>query len=244
MEFVLETVDSVRAQTFEDWELILVDDCSQDQTRVLLDRLAIEDPRIRVRYLEKNSGPAVSRNTGIELAQGRFIAFLDSDDVWHPEKLARQVRFMEETGATLSYHSYSMFDETLSRRFSTFIVPESTNYAKSLYRNVISMCAAMYDTEKTGGKVYMPLIRKRQDYGLFLRILKQGHTALGLKDDLLKVRIREGSVSANKWVAAQYQWRIYRQIEHLGLIRSSFYFVVYATYGVRKYFFKWIRWSK
>lgn len=236
--YLHEAIGSVISQTFQDWELIIIDDCSTDDShRVALD-YAAEDSRIQPLKLGTNSGPAVARNEGIRVARGRYIAFLDSDDVWLQNKLERQLAFMEKENLALSFHSYSMLDADFKSTLSTFIVPPTTSYNKMLYRCVISMCAAMYDTARTGGKVYMPLIKKRQDYGMFLHILRNVDIAKGIEDVLLHVRIRKGSLSANKIMAAKYQWKIYRDVEGLGILISLYYFSIYALFGIKKYIFR------
>lgn len=233
--YLAACIQSVLAQEFSDWELILIEDHSRDKSYPMAQEWAEREDRIRLLQTAYNQGPAKARNLGIAEARGRFIAFLDSDDVWLPQKLALQIPFMLKKKAALSYHAYGMYDENLQILKSEFNVPSSVSYRDMLYFCVISMCAAVYDTKLTGGKVYMPLIEKRQDYGLFLRILRQGHQAQGLSQSLLKVRLHPHSVSANKWKAALYQWRVYRELEGLSLPASLWYFGHYAWHGLRKY---------
>ena len=233
-DFVRHTVDSVQKQSFKEWELVMVDDASTDGTVEILKELANSDPRIRVFFNEKNSGPAFTRNRAIQEARGRYIAFLDSDDEWLTNKLELQLKFMASGPYPLSYHSYEIYDESLKNKLSEFKVQGSVSHADILRQCPISCCAAMYDTQMIG-KRFMPNIIKRQDYGLFLDILRDGHRAYAMPEILLKVRIRSGSVSSNKWVAAQYQWRIYRGLEKMSLATASYHFVNYGFLGVRKY---------
>lgn len=237
-KYIAESIQSVFNQSFSDWELIVSDDASTDKTCEIVENFQEKDSRILLLKSDKNQGAAVTRNRAIEKAQGRYIAFLDSDDLWHPEKLARQVAFMEKNHVAFSFHAYSMYSEDWSQKLIDFQVPEKVSYRELLYSNVISMCAAVYDQKLLGAKIYMPLILKRQDYGLFLNILKKIECAYSLPDDLLKVRIHSQSLSANKWKAAQYQWKLYREVEKFNLFKTLYYFFFYATKGIRKYILK------
>ena len=214
-------VRSVQGQSLVDWELLVVDDASKDDSVARVEALAAADARIRVLRLERNSGPAVARNAGIRMAQGRYIAFLDSDDAWAPEKLARQVAAMER-GAVFSFTAMERFDEQ-GRRLSAAGVPEQVSYEAMLKTNYIGCSSAMYDT-RFFGKVEMPLIDRRQDYGLWLRLLKQVEFAHGLNEPLVRYTVRSGSVSSNKLTTAGYTWRVYRELEGLSLARSVWCF--------------------
>lgn len=226
----MESIDSVIAQTFSDWELLIVDDRSTDGTTELLSTLS--DPRIKVAILDANSGPAVARNLAIQWARARYIAFLDADDVWLPTKLERQLCFMNENSSPFSYTAYEKIDEAgvlIGRRN----VPPFTTYNRLLADNVIGCLTAMYDTQELG-KVDMPLIRKRQDLGLWLRLAAKCDRIDGMQEVLARYRIRKGSVSSNKIVAAQYTWRLYREIEKIPLPKALWYFSRYAIGGLLK----------
>lgn len=229
-KFVRGSIESVINQTFRDWELILVDDCSDDDSLKIIERFARSDHRIKVIALSKNSGAAVARNTAIEAARGRYIAFLDSDDLWFPEKLSKQLLFMNEKQASFSFSAYEVIDE--SGAFVREIgVPGEVTYSDLLKTCVIGCLTVIYDT-KVHGKVYMPLIRKRQDFGLWLRLLQDGTVAHGLNCPLAQYRERQGSISSNKAWAALYNWRIYREVEGLSLPKALYYFSQYAVRGV------------
>lgn len=225
-----QTVESVRFQNFKDWELILVDDNSQDNSYALAHELAENDSRIKVIKLSENSGAAVARNTAIAAAQGRYIAFLDSDDLWLPNKLERQLNIMQQKDIAFSFSAYEKIDEQ-GNLLGFMGVPEKVNYDQLLKCCVIGCLTAMYDTEKLG-KVYMPLIRKRQDLGLWLCLLKKTEFAYGIQEKLGQYRLRKGSISSNKANAASFTWRLYRDVEKLGLLKSSYYFLHYAVRGV------------
>lgn len=227
-----ETIWSVQAQTFTDWELILVDDASSDDTVKVLQELAGADRRIKYVALTENQGAAVARNIAIEQAQGRFIAFLDSDDYWLPEKLQTQIDFMQRNDVKFSYTSYRKIDADGSR-IGAVHVPPRCSYSDALKNNVIGCLTAMYDTDYFG-KVYMPLIRKRQDLGLWLLLLKNHGYAQGIQKELACYRIRPNSISSNKYNAAKFTWRLYRDVEGLPLPKAAYYFSAYAINGILK----------
>ncbi len=224
------TLNSVLAQTFPEWELLVADDCSPDNANAVIEAYAARDSRIRSIKLDENGGAAVARNTAIEQARGRYIAFLDSDDRWLPTKLEKQLRFMQENDVAFSYTAYEKMDEQ-GNLAGVVGVPERVNYKDLLKVCSIGCLTAMYDTEILG-KVYMPLIRKRQDLGLWLRILKQIPYAYGMNEVLAQYQLRSDSISANKYNAAFYTWRLYREIEKLNLCRAGYFFSHYAVNGV------------
>lgn len=232
-KFIEDTINSVLAQTYPNWEMIIVDDCSTDSSIKIIEQYTKTDNRIRLIRLDKNSGPAVARNRAIEEANGRYIAFLDSDDLWLPKKLEKQLAFMESNNIAFSYSAYDLIDEEGSD-LGHFSVPEKQSYKDLLKTCPIGCLTAIYDT-KILGKVTMPLILKRQDYGLWLKLLKQIEYAYGLNETLAVYRIRKNSISSNKFKAAQYQWKIYRDVEKLGLFKSVYYFLHYAVNGILKY---------
>ncbi|NNN45451.1 MULTISPECIES: glycosyltransferase family 2 protein [unclassified Vibrio] len=228
--YIFETISSVLSQTYSEWEMIIVDDCSTDNSVSVIKSHIEKDSRIKLIQLNENSGAAIARNTAIEAAQGRYIAFLDSDDLWEPEKLATQISFMQKNDIAFSFSAYHKVDEQ-GVNIGKVDVPEKVTYQKLLKCCVIGCLTAIYDTQKLG-KVYMPLIRKRQDFGLWLRILKKCDSAYGLNIPLAKYRIRKDSISSNKLKAAQYNWKLYREVEKLSLFKSVYYFSHYAINGV------------
>lgn len=229
-QFIFQTIQSVLSQSFSDWEMIIVDDCSADNSVEVIQSFVEQDSRIKLIRLSKNSGAAVARNTAIEAAQGRYIAFLDSDDLWLPHKLETQLQFMQDKDIAFSYSAYEKIDEQ-GQPLGLMGVPEKVNYDQLLKCCVIGCLTAIYDTHKLG-KVYMPLIRKRQDFGLWLRLLKKVEYAYGIQQPLAQYRVRSGSISSKKSNAAAYTWRLYREVEQLNLIKASYYFSHYAVRGV------------
>lgn len=208
----------------------MVDDCSTDDSFILACDYARSDSRIKVIRLTENSGAAVARNTAIEAACGRYIAFLDSDDQWLSHKLDTQLRFMKENDVAFSYTAYEKLNEQ-GEVVDTVGVPDKVNYNDLLKVCSIGCLTAMYDTKKLG-KVYMPKIRKRQDLGLWLRILQKEPYAYGVQQILGRYQLRSNSISANKYSAAQYTWKLYREVERLNILVASYYFTHYAINGV------------
>ena len=221
-QFISETIQSVCSQTFSDWELIIVDDCSKDSSIELIKRFIDIDARIKLILNNCNEGAAVSRNQAIAYATGKYIAFLDSDDLWEPSKLEKQIAFMEENNAVLTYASYALIDEQ-SNSLEQVITPnEKLSYSDLLKANQIGCLTAIYNQEVLG-KHFMPLIRKRQDYGLWLSILKVTPFAYKVPGVLAKYRVRENSISSGKLGLLKYNFQLFHKHEKLSLIRSLYY---------------------
>lgn len=235
-DFISKSIQSVINQNFDNWELIIIDDCSTDQSREVIQHYVNQDSRIKLICLDENSGAAVARNTGIELATGRFIAFLDSDDTWHPDKLQKQVNFMLKYDHAFTYTQYHQVNEN-EDLIGELHFPMRTNYHSLLKTCIIGCLTAMYDTHKLG-KVYFPLIRKRQDFALWLKILKKVDYAYCVPEDLASYTVRSDSISANKFKAAQYNWMLYRDVEKLSILSSTYYFLNYAIRGILRTKFK------
>ncbi|MBT8438743.1 MAG: glycosyltransferase family 2 protein [Gammaproteobacteria bacterium] len=234
--YIADTIESVQAQTHSNWEMLITDDCSTDESVEVINAYAISDPRVRLFRLENNSGPGKARNLSILASQGDVIAFLDSDDMWDTKFLEKSLFFMEKRQAGIVFSSYRRLSEDLSEDLGKFIVPESTNYHDMLKSCPISCLTGMYHVERCRGKALMPDIRKRQDYCMWLDILKRGVRADGIREVMATYRIRSASVSRNKLSTAQYQWRVYRDIERLSFLESSFYLSQYMVRGLIKYY--------
>jgi teichuronic acid biosynthesis glycosyltransferase TuaG len=240
--FIGAAIESVMAQTYPNWELLVTDDGSKDDSRDIIAGYAAKDARVKLletTFKKVVNGPAAARNTSIQAAKGRFIAFLDSDDEWLPEKLEKQVAFMIEKGAALSYHWYVTMDETGAETGGH----HSPHYTKRSYRqmlneNVIGCLTSMYDSEKLGGKEFIDMSPDDPfaDFSLWLKILKKTDYAWCLPERLARYRLVGGSISANKLNAAKLYWKILRRVEKLPLIPAAFYFCNYAVRGVTK---KW-----
>ncbi|WP_085506203.1 glycosyltransferase family 2 protein [Thalassobacillus devorans] len=230
--FIGETIQSVIDQTFTDWEMVIVDDRSQDRTVEIVEEYRRKDPRIRLVVLEENSGSAVARNTAIREAGGRYLAFLDSDDLWLPEKLERQLKFMQETGVAFSFTKYRRMLEDGTETNATTEAPATVHYDALMKRCVIGCLTVMLDTKRTGS-VEMVNIRTRQDYALWLDLTRRGFLAYGIPEVLSKYRVVDNSISSNKWKAAKQNWRVFREVEKQSFPKSIWYFVHYAILSIR-----------
>jgi glycosyltransferase involved in cell wall biosynthesis len=227
-----ETVASVRVQTVADWELILVDDGSSDASPALIADLARQDARIRPVGLPENRGTAAARNAGIRVARGRFLAFIDADDLWHPAKIAIQLDHMARTGVPFVFSAYRRVDD-VGRPLGAVRVPARITYGDLLKGNVVGCLTAVYDTAHFG-KVEMPPLRRRQDYGLWLDLLSRGGEAHGLPQVLADYRVRSGSLSSDRTAALAATWRIYREIAGLSRAHAAYYFLHNIARGTFK----------
>lgn len=232
-KFIAETIDSVRAQTYQNWEMIIVDDCSLDNTKEIVEEYIKTDPRIRYHLLEKNSGAAVARTTAMQLANGAYMAFIDSDDLWMPDKLSRQIQWMEENGHAFSCTAYEQIDEDGNSLHRVIKTVEKTNYNRLLLDCPVGNSSVVYNVEKMG-KFEVPDIRKRNDDALWLQMLKKEEYIWGMPDVLMKYRIRQNSISSNKLKVIKYHWILYRDIEHLSVFRSLFHIGFWCLIKVLK----------
>lgn len=228
--FLDKTINSIISQSYYYWELIIVDDCSQDNSIEIALDFSSKDIRIKVIQMEKNSGAAAARNTAIKAANGRFIAFLDSDDLWHPHKLEKQINFMLKNNYAFSYTAYEKINEE-GKVIGHVGAPMRLNYKQLLMTNEIGCLTAIYDTEILG-KVYMPTETKREDYATWLSILKKIDYAYGMPESLGQYRVYANQSSAKKSKMAKENWNLYRNIENLSFIKSIYYFSHYSIRGV------------
>lgn len=233
-KFIEQTIASVRDQTYINWEHILVDDCSSDKSSEIIQNLSKEDSRIKYVKLTENAGPAVARNTAITLAKGRYLAFLDADDIWFDIHLEDSLNFMNVNGYDFVFASYKRSNENLEFIYSDFEVPGKVSYTDILKSNSISCLTAVVDTSILGKKT-MPLIRKRQDMGLWLKYLKETKYAYGIKKPHAIYRIRENSLSRNKFSLIKYQWQFYKEVEKLSTLKSFYFLVMWTYLGYKKY---------
>ncbi|WP_310993460.1 glycosyltransferase family 2 protein [Aequorivita marina] len=233
-KFLEAAIGSVQNQTYSNWELILIDDASTDDSAKIANEFYTEDSRIHYKKLPKNQGPAIARNSAIELANGEYIAFLDSDDFWAPDKLEIQVEFMQRKNCDVSFSSYLLVDELGNSLRKRVVAIPILSYKKQLRNNYIGNLTGMYRSG-TIGKVFAPELRKRQDWGLWLTAIKKsGKPALGISVNLAFYRKRENAISNNKFGLLKYNFLFYKKylgISYLGatLAMSRFlweYFIV------------------
>jgi teichuronic acid biosynthesis glycosyltransferase TuaG len=231
--FLGETIASVRAQTFGDWEMLVADDCSRDGTRGVVEKISAADARVRLVRLERNSGPALARQAAIDAARGRYMAFLDSDDVWLPQKLERQLAFMRERRAALSFTGFRRVSADGARVGRRIHVPARLTYHQLLGNTAIATSTAIIDRELSGP--FRMVKTYYDDFALWLEITRRGFPAFGLDEDLMRYRVVGGSVSRNKGRSALMVWRTYREVERLGVARASWSIARYAVNALRKY---------
>jgi teichuronic acid biosynthesis glycosyltransferase TuaG len=229
---VEKTIDSILNQTYSAWELLITDDGSIDETLEILKKYSENDERIKVFSLRNNLGPAFSRNNSIQMAKGRFIAFCDSDDVWLPNKLEIQIKFMIENQISFSYSNYDEINED-SVFMGNVKCPEIVDYKMMIKNCYIGCLTVVYDTEYFG-KINMPLIRKRQDWGLWLDLLKRTQYAYNVGHSLALYRKRSSSISSNKLKVIKYNWLIYRKIEKFSVVKSFYKLLMYFLFYFKK----------
>lgn len=232
--FIIETIRSVQSQTYTNWEMIIIDDVSKDNTCEIIRREIEKDDRIHLIELKENGGAAIARNTGINHARGKYVAFLDSDDLWLPEKLEKQIAFMQANDIAFSFTSYQIMNQDGVLTDKIIHVPEKINYDGLLKNTIIGCLTVMINIEKLG-RIQMPNIRTRQDTATWLKILKKEHYAYGLDEVLSQYRKVENSISSKKLKMAKMNWKLYREIEGLSILRSAWCFVNYAFNGFIKH---------
>ncbi len=228
-QFIEETLRSVLKQTYQLFEVLVVDDCSTDRSLEMAQRFRAKDDRVKIIGLSKGVGAAGARNVAIDSAQGRYIAFLDCDDLWVEDKLEKQLLFMQENNVHFSFGAYEKIDE-FGVHIGNIGVPAKVSYLDLLKTNVIGCLTAIYDTEFYG-KIYMPENTKREDFALWLLLLRKGEKAYGMQQILAKYRVHSGQSSAKKLNMAAETWRLYRNIEQLSLVKTCYYFLHYAARG-------------
>lgn len=234
-KYIAATIESVQNQTYKNWELLIIDDCSTDNSVEIIKTFQKNDARIKLLELAENNGPAVVRNKGIKIAQGSYLTFIDSDDIWFPNFIETSLNKVKHTEGFV-FASYHRLDEDLKPYYKDFIVPAKVNYSDILKSNSISCLTAFIDIKKLG-KLYMPEILYRQDMGLWLQYLKTINIAIGIKQPLAIYRIRKRSHSRNKLNLLKHQWNFYRNVAQLSMLKSMYYFLCWMFYGIRKYYF-------
>ena len=230
-EFLGETLGSIRSQSYENWELVIVDDASTDGTWEMIEGAAMEEPRIRAFRNESNRGVVFTRNRALDEAKGRFVAFLDSDDLWEPLKLEKQVAFMLSGSHAFTYTSYENFyEDGRSKVFNA--VPFMT--AKDNIKNTaIGILTVMIDREAVG-EFHMPDLEHGEDTATWQLILERGFTACGISEVLSHYRVRGTSLSGNKLSAARKKWHVYRDYYHFSIPKSAYYFICYAFNALKR----------
>lgn len=238
--FIVETIEAIQSQTYSNWELLITDDYSEDDSREVIQKYTEADSRIKLLKLNKNAGAGVARNKSIEEAKGRFIAFCDSDDRWYPDKLEKQLKFMAEKDCAMSHTSYMTCDE--NDKITGIVVCRKKETLKSMCKDdKMGFLTVIYDTEKVG-KVFMPLMRKRQDWALKLKVLGLCGTSCGMKEPLAYYRKHTDSISADKRSLIKYNIAVYQEVLGWSKIKSNlyFYFIFMPTHIKKLLFLKYL----
>lgn len=232
-EHIEEAINSVISQTYENWELLVIDDCSSDRTAEVAKAFEKIDSRIHVFRNSKNIGVAQTRNHGIDVAKGEWVALLDSDDFWHKEKLERQLKAANESNADIIYCSYTLVDKN-GEHLKDYIVPEKASYKYILKENVLS-CSTVLIRHSALEKHRFNEAYYHEDYALWLELLRAGYKAQACREVLSNYRIAQGTRSSNKLNSAKNRWIVYRKAEKLSFMESVWAFIGYAYYGLIKH---------
>ena len=230
-KFLDECISSVLNQTYQNWEMLIVDDNSSDNSSILINSYSKKDERIKPLYLNDNIGAAMARNKAISKAKGKYLAFLDSDDVWLPKKLEVQTNFMKKNNCSFVFSSYSVISD--EKPTYTISVPEKITYKRYLKNTIIGCLTVMLDKEKFKD-IKMPNLRSSQDMATWLNLLKEGGCAYGIQQKLAIYRDHKSSNTSNKFRAIYDVWNVYRKHEKLNLFYSIYNFVFYAINAFRK----------
>ena len=233
--FLEETINSIQEQTYSNWEAIFIDDCSSDNSYNLIKKYQKEDKRIKLIKNKTNSGAAVSRNNGINHAEGDYICFLDADDKWHPKKLEKQINFMQELNCEFSFTGYQFANEKCTPNGKIVLVPNKINYKQALKNTTIWTSTVMFDMGKlTKDDIYMPNIKRGQDTATWWKVLKKIDCAYGLNEVLSYYRRSKGTLSSNKFIALKRTWNLYRNVEHLNIFYSMYCFFWYCVNAIKR----------
>lgn len=233
-KYILDTIESVQRQTYKTWELILVNDCSQDKSQALIESAAKKDLRIKLINLPVNSGAAVARNTGLKEAQGDYIAFIDSDDLWLPTKLEEQLAYMQANNYAFTYTDLALVNEEGQMIKDQVGVPAHLDYW-GLLKNTAIACSTVVINRKKIGPFQMPLVRKGQDTATWLMLMRERQIdAYGLDLVLNYYRQVPNSISSNKLAALKRTWNTYYRLEKLPLFKALYYFSHYVINAIRR----------
>ena len=230
--FIADSIRSVLQQTYSKWELIVIDDCSSEPIKPIVQ--SFQDDRIRYTRLAKNSGVAMARNMGISKAKGRYIAFLDSDDIWLKNKLNEQLQFMETAHIGFSYTHYRQFKDKMCAPGKEIQTRDFVDYHDLLHGNDIACLTVMID-RKTFPRIEMPRVH-HEDYVTWLNLLRQGQQAYSLHRDLARYRKTTSSLTGSKWISMKWTWEVYRKTQHLSMAQSVYCFLFYAARGLQKHY--------
>tara|TARA_B110000263_G_scaffold153140_1_gene132940 strand:+ start:2461 stop:3210 length:750 start_codon:yes stop_codon:yes gene_type:complete len=231
--YLEDCINSVLQQTYSNWEMLIVDDASDDKSRSIINRYALQEKRITSILLDNNIGSAAARNLAIDKSNGRYIAFLDSDDSWLPEKLDVQLRFMKENNYDFTFSSYNVMSEDGLHHLSKVSAPNKITYNQYLKNTIIGCLTVMIDKDKFG-TIKMPLLRSSHDMALWLDLLRDGKYAYGINQCLANYRVVKTSNTSNKFKAVYDVWRVYRDYEGFSFFYSLYNLIFYIFNAIKK----------
>lgn len=232
-QYLSMTIESVLAQTYQNWELLISNDCSTDNTQKIIESYMDKDNRIKTINAEKNGGVSAARNLALGQAAGKYIAFVDSDDLWHPQKLEKQIAFMQNNNYAFTYTSYQMVDET-GQKLNRYIYSAEKMQHTDVIKNTLIGCLTVVVNREVVGDFAMPLIPHTEDTMAWYEILKRGFTAYGMPEVLSYYRVSTTSMTSNKVKMVKLQWDTYRSYCKYGIAKSSYYLCCYAFNAVKK----------
>lgn len=232
-KYIAQAIESVLKQRYQNWELIIINDCSTDSTEEIIKKYLLKDTRIKLMNLTKNKGVFNARNIGIQNAKGKNIAFLDADDIWEKEKLQKQVQILSSTKADITYTAYLMIDEN-SKTIKERSIKEKLQIKDLLKENCIIFSSVVGKKESIINK-HFKSEWYHEDYVFLLDLAKEGKIFNGINEILTQYRVHQNGRSFNKLISAKYRWKIYREYLDMSLLQSFYYFAVYAWNGIRKY---------
>ena len=232
-KYLDECIISVINQTYQNWEMLIVDDNSSDNSSILIKSYSKQDDRIKPLFLKDNLGPAMARNTAISISKGKYLAFLDSDDIWLPEKLKLQINFMKKNNYSFVFSSYSVIPSNETKPKYVVSVPKKITYKKYLKNTIIGCLTVVLDKEKFKN-IQMPILRSSHDMALWLDLLKEEEFAYGIQQELAVYREHKFSNTSNKLRAVYDVWNVYRKHERLNVLNSIYNFIFYAFNAFKK----------
>ena len=234
-KYIIETINSVRSQTYKSWELVIVDDCSTDKTVKIIKNIIDNDSRIKLIKLDKNKGVSQARNLALDNVTGRFISYLDSDDIWKENKLSRQIEFMKNKGYAFCCTSYEIINDAGKSLNKVIHMPTEINYTRYLKFNILQTVGIMVDVQQIDKSLLkMPDIKIGEDAATWLQVLKAGYNCYGLDENLASYRRRKSSLSSNKLISVFFAWNLYRNVEKLPFFYSVYCFIRYSLLAIYK----------
>ncbi len=233
-QYIVQTLSSIINQTYKNWELIIIDDCSNDHSISVIEEIVNKDSRIHLYHNERNLGVTRTRNKGFTLCNGEYVALIDSDDLWEEHKLELQVEAANKNNADIIYCSYSIIDTNNKKISNDFIVPKTISYKRALIQSVMSCSTTMLKKEIVE-KYQFSTDYYHEDLVYWLQILKEGYKAIGVQDVLASYRIVNNSRSSNKWIVIKNRYRVYRDFCKYSIVYSYYLIFQYGILALKKY---------